>query len=374
MAIQLTIHALEHERRQAPISVAMPKNAISREGIRVLDTVSGAWIPAQVAVHGEEATLTFIVDYLRPREERRYLISPGETPEAVRLEEADNAIEVTIKGELFTRLFYGAEHYRPHFYPVLGPQGKEVTETGASDHKHHRSLYIAYGEINGVDCWAEGANSGRVRLERFTEKISGPVYAQMGTQSVWLSKEGKRLMTDEVTWRIYNLPQWRRLIEATITFKASEGDVHFGDTKEGGLLSVRVAPGMRVQNTGRIENSFGGINEQETWGKRAQWCDYSGYVEGVHVGIAILDALTNPRHPCHWHVRDYGLMTTNIFGRGTFEAGRKLLDGDGRYTLREGDSLTLRYQVVVHAGNASDADLVGAYHNFVNPPRVTVQM
>lgn len=374
MAIQLTVHALEHERKQAPISVTVPKDALPKGSVRMVDTVSGVSIPAQVTVHGEETTLTFIVDSLRPREERRYLIEPGETPEAVRLEEANKALEVTLQGELFTRLLYGEEHYRPHFYPVLGPKRKEVTETGASDHKHHRSLYIAYGEVNGVDCWAEGPNSGRVRLERFTEKTSGAVYAQIGTQSVWLSKEGKRLMTDEVTWRIYNLPEWRRLIEATITFKASEGDVHFGDTKEGGLLSVRVAPSMRVQNTGRIENSFGGINERETWGKRAQWCDYSGYVDGVHVGIAILDALTNPRHPCHWHVRDYGLMTTNIFGRGTFEAGRKLLDGDGRYTLLAGDSLTLRYQVVIHAGNASDADMAGAYHNFVNPPRVTVSV
>jgi len=354
------------------VSVTLPKSAVGSGGVRVLDVRSGVSIPAQVLLSGEQATLTFIVELLSRGEERLYRLEPGESPDAVSLSDSGDSIAVTINGEPFTTLLYGAEHYRPHFYPLLGPGGKEVTETGASDHKHHRSLYVAYGEINGVDCWAEGANSGRVRLERLTEKTSGPVYAQIGTESVWLSKEGKRLMTDAVTWRIYNLPPWRRLIEATIVFKATEGDVHFGDTKEGGILSVRVAPSLRVHNGGRIENSFGGVNEEETWGKRAQWCDYSGYVDGVHLGIAVLDALTNPRHPCHWHVRNYGLMTTNIFGRGTFERGRPLLDGDGSYLLKAGEALTFRYQAVVHAGNASDADIAGAYHNFVYPPRVTV--
>lgn len=372
MAIRLTIHAGEHDRKQAPVSVTIPKSAVGVGGVRVVDTVSGVSIPAQVAVHGEEATLTFIVDLLRARDERLYRIEPGSAPNAVVLTDSGNTVSVAINDESFTAFLYGAEHFRPHFYPVRGPKGKEVTETEASDHKHHRSLYIAYGEVNGVDCWAEGPNSGRVRLERLTEATSGPVYGQIGTENVWLSKEGKRLMTDAVTWRIYNLPAWRRVIEATITFKATEGDVHFGDTKEGGIMSVRVAPTIKVQNTGRIENSFGGVNEDETWGKRANWCDYSGYVEGVHLGIAILDAITNPRHPCHWHVRNYGLMTTNIFGRGTFKTGHQLLDGDGQYLLKAGDSLTFRYQVVVHAGDASDADLSGAYHNFVNPPYAKV--
>ena len=36
------------------------------------------------------------------------------------------------------------------------------------------------------------------------------------------------------------------------------------------------------------------------------------------VGIAVLDHPGNFRSPVHWHVRDYGLMTTNCFGDSTF--------------------------------------------------------
>ena len=35
-------------------------------------------------------------------------------------------------------------------------------------------------------------------------------------------------------------------------------------------------------------------------------------------GICLMDHVENPRHPTFWHVRDYGLMTANCFGRHHF--------------------------------------------------------
>jgi 7-carboxy-7-deazaguanine synthase len=67
-----------------------------------------------------------------------------------------------------------------------------------------------------------------------------------------------------------------------------------------------------------IENSAGGVGEKECWGKPAAWCDYSGPVEGQTVGIAVMDHPGNLRSPVRWHVRDYGLLTTNCFGESTF--------------------------------------------------------
>jgi len=373
MGLDLVVNAGEHARRDAFARVTVDAASLPSGGMSLVDSVTGTSLPVQAsdAVDGK-VELTFPCPYLVRRETRRFQLVTGSSPGRVAVSDKGGAIAVEIGGEPFTTMLYGPEHYRPHWYPVLGPGGKEVTETGASDHKHHRSLYVAYGEVNGVDCWAEGANSGRVVVQKLSEAKGGSVFGTVTTESLWQSLDGKRLMTDRVSWRIYALPVNRRIIESVVEFRATEGDVHFGDTKEGGIMSVRVAPMVKVSNTGIIVNSFGGTNERETWGKRANWCDYSGYIDGVHLGIAIMDHIGNPRHPCHWHVRDYGLMTTNIFGRGTFESGRKLLDGDGQYVLKAGDSLTFRYQVVVHAGDAEDADLAGAYHNFVNPPSVTV--
>jgi hypothetical protein len=53
----------------------------------------------------------------------------------------------------------------------------------------------------------------------------------------------------------------------------------FGDTKEAGLISVRVASSMEgKREQGLIENAFGGRREPETWGKPSPWCHYSGPV------------------------------------------------------------------------------------------------
>ena len=358
----IAVNAGEHDRRECPVFVEAPTSFSGP--VRVEDRTTGASLPAQLS----EGRLAFIAERLEAGETRLYATQEAESPEHVRIEDGGEAMEAAIGGGAFTTYRYSSGQKRPYFYPALGPGGKELTEEEPSDHIHHRSLYVAYGEVNGADCWGEGKNSGSVRVLS-AEGSGGAVFGEIRTESVWQNNAGEPLMTDEIAWRVYNLPERRRILESRIVFKATEGDVTFGDTKEAGIMCVRVAPSMKANNTGRIENSFGGVNEAETWGKRANWCDYSGYVDGAHVGIAILDHIDNPRYPCHWHVRNYGLMGTNIFGRGTFQRGGQLIDGDGTFTLQAGEALTFRYQVVTHAGDAAEGDIAGAFHNFVNPPK-----
>ena len=83
-------------------------------------------------------------------------------------------------------------------------------------------------------------------------------------------------------------------------------------------MAVRLNEVMRLTHgkaagTGHIVQSTG-VRDGATWGKRAEWCDYYGPVEGQVVGIAIFDHPSNPAHPTWWHVRDYGLFAANPFG------------------------------------------------------------
>ena len=280
-----------------------------------------------------------------------------------------------IDGRAFTTFRYGTDGFRPYFFPVLGPGGNPITrgETSesSSDHVHHRSLYVAYGEVNDVDVWAEGENSGRVVHQSFTDKSGGATVGKIYTENDWVNKAGEKLMSDRQHFRIYNTPETGTIIDLDLTFNASAGDVHFGDTKEGGIISVRVNPSMNASDGGKIENAYGGINEGETWGMRAQWCDYSGIVEGTPVGIAVFDHISNPRYPTYWHVRNYGLMTTNIFGTGTFEGDPSK---DGSYTLKSGEQMNFRFRVLIHAGDAATGQVAQKYHDFINPPTATVSL
>ncbi|MCZ6677431.1 MAG: PmoA family protein [Candidatus Poribacteria bacterium] len=377
--IPVTVNAGEHDRDGCPVIVEVDNTkvrALAGGPVSLIDLGSGAVIPAQCEPSGDgkTATLSWILDGLNAHQEQSYTLSPeGVEGSGVVFSDSENAIDVTIGGRAFTTFRYGRDQFRPYFFPVLGPEGRAVTrgETSeiSTDHVHHRSLYVAYGEVNDVDVWGEGENSGRVVHQGFTQRSGGVVVGRIYTQNDWVNKAGQKLMSDRQNFRIYSTPETGAIIDLDLTLIASAGDVHFGDTKEGGIISIRVNPSMNASDGGRIENAYGGVNEAETWGKRAQWCDYSGVVDGAHVGIAVFDHLTNPRYPTYWHVRNYGLMTTNIFGSGTFEGDR---NKDGSYTLESGSEMNFRFRVYIHAGDASDGKVAQKYHDFINPPAVTV--
>jgi hypothetical protein len=99
-------------------------------------------------------------------------------------------------------------------------------------------------------------------------------------------------------------------------------------------------------------NSTGQSGEQATFGKAAAWCGYFGRRQGMpdHVveGIAILDHPGNPWAPCPWFTRDYGFISPSPFN---------FLDKEKPWRLPAGQSVTLRYRVVIHAGSPQQAGL-----------------
>ncbi len=132
----------------------------------------------------------------------------------------------------------------------------------------------------------------------------------------------------------------------------------FGDTKEGSF-GIRVPESMTVdaKRGGRIVNSDG-KTDQAAWGQPAAWVDYHGPVEGETLGIAILNHPSSFRYPNRWHVRTYGLFAANPFGKKEFGAS----DGPGgEATLARGETLTLRYRVILHQGDEKEARIAEAF-------------
>ncbi|MFH1005888.1 MAG: PmoA family protein [Candidatus Latescibacterota bacterium] len=293
------------------------------------------------------------------------------------VEQADR-IDVAIGKRAFTSYHFGNVWARPFLYPILGPYRLPVTrrlatldDTGDDgiDHPHHRSFWVAHGEANGADNWSEEVGHGKTVHRSFDALTGGPVLAHICALGDWVSAEGEKVLEEHRCLRIYNLPEWCRVVDMVVTLTATERDVLFGDTKEGGIASVRVTPSMEVRNTGKIENAHGGINEAETWGKQAMWCDYSGCVEGRQVGLTLFDHPDSFRYPTYRHVRDYGLMTANPFGLSQFtnDPSRR-----GDYTLTCGDAIRFRYRMYLHPGDAKEGNVAEKYHDFINRPVVCV--
>ncbi|NMA45816.1 MAG: hypothetical protein GX945_04570, partial [Lentisphaerae bacterium] len=66
---------------------------------------------------------------------------------------------------------------------------------------------------------------------------------------------------------------------------------------------------------------------------------------------------------------NYGLMTANPFGLSYFLNDKK---ADGSLTIAQGTNLDFRYRVLFHAGCCRHAGIADKYHDYVNPPKVTI--
>jgi hypothetical protein len=281
-------------------------------------------------------------------------------------------LRVEINGQLFTEYFY-KDVPRPYCYPLIGPGGVAMTRDWPMkdtpgeehDHKHHRSLWFAHGAMNGYDFWSEEKAFGKAVHDDFLEVKSGADVGVIHERNKWVAADGMVVCTDERTLRFYNPTRAsERVMDFDITLFASNGELTFGDTKEG-TMAVRLAETMRLKGKvgqGHIVNSAG-VRDDQTWGKRAEWCDYYGPVGGKIVGFAIFDHPQNPRHPTWWHVRDYGLFAANPFGQHDFESLQDKTAGN--LVVPAGKSVTFRYRFYLHEGDDQQANVSQKYQQYV---------
>jgi hypothetical protein len=286
----------------------------------------------------------------------------------VKITEQEKKLRVEINGELFTEYCF-KDVPRPYFYPVIGPTGAAVNRhwpmkdgpNEEQDHPHHRSLWYTHGEINGHDFWSESGRAGKVVHDGFIKVSSGPDMGVIQSSNKYVARDGEVICTDTRTHKFYSGTDGR-IMDFKVTIHASHGEVLLGDTKEGSM-AIRLTPTMRLKGKvgkGHIVNSEG-HRDEDTWGKRAAWCDYYGPVEGEVVGVAIFDHPQNPKHPTWWHVRDYGLFAANPFGVSYFERKPR---GTGDITIEAGEGLTWRYRFYFHKGDEKQAKVNEHYRKY----------
>ena len=380
---KLIVHAGNHDRNECPVWAAV--DGLDSAGSYVVrDDETGAESPAQVVACASGAKLVWVVPALAADASRSYTVQAGTVAGGVSVTDGEHGVDVACSGALFTTYRYAEPVVKPYLYPVIGPTGEGMTRNypmipdvpgEKHDHPHHKSIYVSHGEVSGADVWSETPGHGYQRHVAFLpaygdsgEHVSGPVLGAIRSTNNWVGSDVQKVVEDERRFTFYPLPSGARLIDVEITFRATAGPVHFGDTKEGGIISLRVATSMDASGDGRMENAVGGIGEAECWGKRAQWLDYTGPVKGETVGFAVYDHPSSFRHPTYWHARNYGLFTANPFGLHDYYANPGV---DGSHVLPEGGLLRFKYRIYVHAGDTASAQVAQRYHDFITPPEVT---
>src|ERR1043165_190600 len=128
----------------------------------------------------------------------------GEFPRVQVVPQPNDAVSFEYDGHEVLRYNYGADTWRPYFYPVIGPAGRPVTRLTHPhepfSHRHHLSLWIAHQNVDGVNLWEISDKAGRVIQEKIAKIDDGKI-GLLVTQSKWQDAQGKVLMKDERTWR-----------------------------------------------------------------------------------------------------------------------------------------------------------------------------
>jgi len=234
---------------------------------------------------------------------------------------------------------------RPYFTRVHAPSGEQVTRAhpprpgiDAVDHDAmHPGIWLAFGDLGGGDFWR---NKGRVEHVEFAEKpaIKDSVLS-FAAKNRYVS--GEREVCRELARHTLRLVGDGYLLTFDSQF-SGEAAFAFGDQEEMGL-GVRLATPLAVKAGGSITNSEGRKNEKEVWGRTADWCDYSGTLNGRRAGLLVVPHPKNLR-PCWFHARDYGFVAANPFGQKAFTKGAV-----SRVEVKPGETLRLRYGIWIYA-------------------------
>src|SRR5260370_20793369 len=281
-------------------------------------------------------------------------------------------VSVELDGKPFTDFYVGPQAAKPYLHPLRTADGKVVTRGfpmltdipgEALDHPHHRGLWFTHGDVNGYDFWAnepdqQGANKGKgtVVLEKMDKFVMGKKSGTISATFAWKIPSGQTLLIESRKMTFYSDPQLR-IIDFDIILSPQQ-EVKLRDTKEG-MFAIRLAAPLEEEQpkdiaepkrTGKMVNAQNKSGEKNVWGKRSEWVDYFGKIDGAPVGITVFDHPSNPRSPTYWHARASALLAPNISALPHFERDPS---PHATLTIRPGQPLRFRFRVIVHPGDVN---------------------
>lgn len=318
----------------------------------------GGWQAGQRTEKG----VAWLVPFIPAGQKAKFTLKPSQKRPAAALEWSQVQAGVSslkAGGKEITRYNAGpmAEKYKKPFFAPLMNRGvnmlrgwpMEPKDGEATDHPHHTGHYFAFGEVNGKEYWS--------KLPITSKKVAtsaGHVFAEVRAENAW----GEDLAEAQEV-RILSVGD-DVILDWTITLTASGGPVSLGKdlkmAKEGAFV-LRMAKELSLAKgdaPDMISDSKGSKGEKAARAAGAPWVDYTGTIDGKKVGIAMMNHPSSFRYPSDWHVRAYGLFAANPW----------ILKGEN--VLQKGESLTLKWRVYAHAGDAAEGKVADVFAGYAN--------
>jgi hypothetical protein len=260
--------------------------------------------------------------------------------------------------------------------------------TGESrDHPGHLGILFAYGRVKKDDnkysdatneeFWDNSSDKRQIKHIRIVELKNGKKEGLIKALNHWVGGNGKVLLEEEREMRFRPVGQGY-LIDFNVTLTSKDSTIVFQDNKCG-LLQIRVADWMRetVESDwmkARVPNSTGTAtyrssnnekNEQNIYGKRADWVILEGNKNGQNAGVGIFDHPRSFNHPTYWMARSYGLFAANPLGQGDYEESRGVQSPKWlNLTLHIGEKANFRYRMIIYDGKKTDREIGKLYKEY----------
>lgn len=256
------------------------------------------------------------------------------------------------------RFNYGEDQTKPNFFPLGLPGGQSLVVDRPADHAWHHGFWFSWKFINGVNFWEPDPKTKRpAGRTSWSDVHVAPRKNLSALISMKLdySIDGKEPILAEERVIEVTAPDesGQYALDWKSTFLAGKGDVELAcvpippakdGVRWGGYagLSVRFAKELADREACSAEGPV--TFDEGIYRGQSDAMDYSGSRDGRVAGIAILDHPTNPRHPADWYV----IRSEMSYFNAALLSKKPL-------PLKAGESLALRYRVIVHP-NRWDAE------------------
>jgi hypothetical protein len=262
---------------------------------------------------------------------------------------------MTINGLFFTSYHFSGGDKYPYFAPLNGPlSGGSVTSARNGEYPHHSSLFFGCDLVNGGNYWQDGLERGRIVSlgARIVEPLGHR--AVIEDECIWKRPDASPPILDRRRITVSSPSAGVYCLDFDIEMEMLE-DVVIPRTNHS-LFSVRLDPDLSVKQGGVMVDAEGRQGEKDTFGAASPWIDCYGHRRTGTEGIAILQHPSCKWFPAPWFTRDYGFVSpTPLYW-----------PGEGEVTaLRKGETVSLRYRVLVHAGTTAEANIAHAFETYI---------
>lgn len=250
--------------------------------------------------------------------------------------------------------------FKPYVRELSTPSGVNVLLDSPPDHAHHHGLMFAVG-VDDIDFWGEEPPDevGRQQPGPSGLGITGEDAASCDHHLIWRSPDGTALLQEQrslaivpMSGRDITLITWRTILSPDPARASVQlwGRHYFG-------LGMRFVHDMdQATEFVFADDATGEVVRGDERLTPARWCAVRGIIEGKPVTIAVFDDPANPRHPATW----FTMSAPFAYLSATMSLH------ESPYTLKRGESLSLRYGIALFDGHAPIEQIESISQQWVN--------